>query len=47
MLGTDWMMPPAVAEQTWGGVGTLMETDLKEWTVKFAPIIRDPGSGLL
>uniref|UniRef100_A0A7S2C8K0 Uncharacterized protein n=2 Tax=Octactis speculum TaxID=3111310 RepID=A0A7S2C8K0_9STRA len=31
----------------WGGVGQLMETDLEAWVRKWAPIIRDPGCGLL
>jgi len=32
---------------TWGGVGTLMETDLVEWVKRFANVIRNPACGLL
>jgi hypothetical protein len=32
---------------TWGGVGTLMDTDLVQWVKKFAPVIRQPDCGLL
>ena len=32
---------------SWGGVGTLMETNLNEWSRKWAPVVRSPGCGLL
>ena len=32
---------------SWGGVGTLMNTELDQWSRKWAPVIRDPGCGLL
>jgi len=32
---------------TWGGVGTLMDTDVVQWVKKFAPVIRQPDCGLL
>ena len=32
---------------SWGGEGTIMKVELDKWTRKWAPLFRNPGSGLL